>query len=51
MKQTLLYIDENIHRSKYEYLPKRFYLYSYNDGEPIEDYNKDFTVDLNDWLL
>ena len=44
----MLYIDDNIHRSKYEYLPKRLYLYSYNDGEPIEDYNKDFTVDFNE---
>ena len=44
----MLYIDDNIHRSKYEYLPKRLYLYSYNDGEPIEDYNKDFTIDFNE---
>lgn len=43
----MLYIDENIHRSKYEYLPKRLYLYSYDDGEPIEDYQKDFTIDYN----
>ena len=41
----VLHLDKNIHRENYQYLPNRLYLYSYNNGEPIEDYNKDFTID------
>ena len=43
----VLYIDESIHGANDIYLPKRLYLYSFNNGEPIEDYNKDQTVDFN----
>lgn len=43
----VLYIDESIHGANDIYLPKRLYLYSFNDGEPIEDYNKDQTVDFD----
>ncbi len=39
----VLYIDKNIHNSNYQFLPQRLYVYSYKDGEPIEDYNKDFS--------
>jgi len=28
-------------------LPNRLYLYSYDNGQTIEDYNKDFTIDYN----
>ena len=41
----VLHLDQNIHRKNYHYLPNRLYLYSYNNGEPIADYNKDFTID------
>ena len=41
----VLHLDQNIHQENYQYLPNRLYLYSYNNGEPIEDYNKDFTID------
>ena len=43
----VLFIDESIHGANDIYLPKRLYLYSFNNGEPIEDYNKDQTVDFN----
>ena len=39
----VLHLDKTIHRSNYQFLPQRLYVYSYNDGEPIEDYNKDFS--------
>ena len=39
----VLHLDKNIHKSNYQFLPQRLYVYSYNDGEPIEDYNKDFS--------
>ena len=39
----VLYLDKNIHKSNYQFLPQRLYVYSYKDGEPIEDYNKDFS--------
>jgi len=41
----ILYLDDVIHNSNFEFLPKRLYLYSFDSGDPIEDYNKDFTVD------
>ena len=41
----ILYLDDVIHNSNFEFLPKRLYLYSFDSGAPIEDYNKDFTVD------
>ena len=41
----------NIDHSAYDYthdlLPNRIYLYSYDNGQTIEDYNKDFTIDFN----
>ena len=43
----VLFIDESIHGANDIYLPKRLYLYSFTNGEPIEDYNKDQTVDFN----
>ena len=43
----VLHIDESIHGANDIYLPKRLYLYSFNNGEPIEDYNKDQTVDFD----
>lgn len=39
----VLHLDKNIHKSNYQFLPQRLYVYKYNDGEPIEDYNKDFS--------
>ena len=43
----ILHIDNNIHMSNYEFLPKRLYLYSHRDGEPIDDFNKDFSINYN----
>jgi hypothetical protein len=40
----VLHLDDKIHKSNYEFLPKRLYIYSYKDGLPIEDYNKDFSI-------
>ena len=39
----VLFIDKTLGSPDIKTLPKRLYLYSYNDGAPIEDYNKDFT--------
>ena len=39
----VLFIDKSLGSPDIKTLPKRLYLYSYNDGAPIEDYNKDFT--------
>ena len=36
-----------MYNSNYEFIPKRLYLYSYNDGVPIEDFNKDFSINYN----
>ena len=43
----VLHLDNNIHKSNYEFLPKRLYVYSYKDGLPIEDYNKDFSINFS----
>ncbi len=43
----ILYLNENIHKSDYSFLPERLYIYSYEDAEPIEDYNKDFSIDYS----
>ena len=43
----VLYLDKAIHGTSDAYLPKRLYLYSYDNGEPIEDYNKDLSVDFS----
>ena len=39
----VLHLDNNIHKSNYQFLPKRLYVYSYKDGEPVADFNKDFS--------
>ena len=39
----VLFIDKTLGSPDIKTLPKRLYLYSYNNGAPIEDYNKDFT--------
>ncbi len=43
----VLHLDDDIHKSNYEFLPKRLYVYSYTDGVPIEDYNKDFSINFS----
>jgi len=43
----VLYLDQEVHSVKDQYLPNRLYIYSYEDGNPIEDYNKDLTVDYS----
>ena len=43
----VLHLDDNIHKSNYEFIPKRLYIYSYKNGFPIEDYNKDFSVSFS----
>ena len=43
----VLHLDNNIHKSNYDFLPKRLYIYSYKDGLPIEDYNKDFSINFS----
>ena len=42
----VFHIDKRIHKSSTEFLPERLYLYSYSNGETIEDYKKDFSVDF-----
>ena len=39
----VLFIDKTLSLPDINILPKRLYLYSYDNGDPIEDYNKDFT--------
>ncbi len=41
----MIYLDESINKSHNVFLPERLYLYSFNNGETIEDYNKDFSID------
>ena len=43
----VLNIDKSAHDVSHDLLPNRLYLYSYNNGATIEDYNKDFTIDYN----
>ena len=38
-------IDQSAHDYSHDLLPNRIYLYSYDNGQTIEDYNKDFTID------
>jgi hypothetical protein len=42
-----LYLDDDVLPSSYKFLPERLYIYSYNNGEPLEDYLKDYSVDLS----
>ena len=43
----VLNIDKSAHDLSHDLLPNRLYIYSYNNGATIEDYNKDFTIDYN----
>ena len=43
----VLHLDNNINKSNSDFLPKRLYIYSYKDGVPIEDYNKDFSISFS----
>lgn len=47
----ILYIDKTLGSSNKETLPKRLYLYSYSNGDPIEDYNKDFSESFNEYVV
>lgn len=47
----ILYIDKTLGSSNKETLPKRLYLYSYTNGDPIEDYNKDFSESFNEYVV
>jgi len=38
-------IDQSAHDYTHDLLPNRIYLYSYDTGQTIEDYNKDFSID------
>jgi len=40
-------IDQSSHDSSRDFLPNRLYLYSYDNGMTIEDYNMDYTIDYN----
>ena len=40
-------IDHSAHDYSHDLLPNRIYLYSYDNGQTIEDYNKDYTIDYN----
>ena len=48
---VVLYIDKTLGLSNKETLPKRLYLYSYTNGDPIEDYNKDFSESFNEGVV
>ena len=39
-------IDQSAHDYSHDLLPNRLYLYSYDNGQTIEDYNKDFSIDF-----
>ena len=43
----VLYLDEDTHNSSHKFLPERLYIYSYEKGEPIEDYAKDFSINYS----
>ncbi len=43
----ILHLDENINKADNVFLPERLYMYSFNDGQTLEDYNKDFSIDYN----
>jgi len=40
-------IDQSMYGSSHDLLPNRLYLYSYDNGRTIEDYNMDYTIDYN----
>ena len=41
----VLHLDEEMSKLNSKTLPERLYIYSYDNGSPIEDYNKDFSID------
>ncbi|MBC8396761.1 MAG: DUF4270 domain-containing protein [Flavobacteriales bacterium] len=43
----VLHLDDEISISNSKVLPERLYIYSYDDASPIEDYNKDFSIDYS----
>ena len=43
----VLHLDDNINNSSHKFLPERLYIYSYDNGDPIEDYNKDFSINFS----
>ena len=43
----VLHLDEDMNTSSSSVLPERLYMYSYDNGNPIEDYNKDFSIDFS----
>ena len=47
----VLHLDEEANNQDYKHLPERLYIYSYDNGGPIEDYNKDFSIDFSPTAL
>ena len=47
----VLHLDEKANSQDYKHLPERLYIYSYDNGGPIEDYNKDFSIDFSPTAL
>ena len=47
----VLHLDEEANSQDYNHLPERLYIYSYDNGGPIEDYNKDFSIDFSPTAL
>ena len=43
----VLHLDDEISISNSKVLPERLYIYSYDNASPIEDYNKDFSIDYS----
>ena len=43
----VLHLDDNTNNSSHKFLPERLYIYSYDNGDPIEDYNKDFSINFS----
>ena len=43
----VLHLDDEISKSNSKVLPERLYIYSYDNASPIEDYNKDFSIDYS----
>ena len=47
----VLHLDDEANNQDYKHLPERLYIYSYDNGGPIEDYNKDFSIDFSPTAL
>jgi len=43
----VFHLDDEISKSNSKVLPERLYIYSYDNASPIEDYNKDFSIDYS----